>query len=160
MQCELCGREIIGKPVKVWVEGAYLTVCNQCARYGLVVKQKPQAAVHRQATRQVRAWRTSDEIMVVSDYSTVIRQARERMGLTQSDLAKMIGEKESIIRRLESGRMSPTLDLARKLEKALKVKLIERVEASRGIYEVPRPATFQLTLGDVAIIKERRRGKS
>ena len=98
--------------------------------------------------------------MVVSDYSTVIRQARERMGLTQSDLAKMIGEKESIIRRLESGRMSPTLDLARKLEKALKVKLIERVEASRGIYEVPRPATFQLTLGDVAIIKERRRGKS
>jgi len=89
---------------------------------------------------------------LVSNYNVLIRQARENMGLTQADLAALIGEKESIVRRLESGRMAPTLELAKKLEKVLKVKLYEEVRQEQ---EPPKPQKFQLTLGDVVVIKER-----
>jgi len=95
--------------------------------------------------------------MLVSNYNVLIRQARENMGLTQADLAKLIGEKESIVRRLESGRMVPTLELAKKLEKVLKVKLYEEVRQEQ---EPPRPQGFQLTLGDVAVIRERSSKKT
>jgi putative transcription factor len=93
-----------------------------------------------------------ESIVLVSNYNVLIRQAREGMGLTQADLAKLIGEKESIVRRLESGRMSPTLELARKIEKVLKIKLYEKIHQEQ---EPPKPQGFQLTLGDVVVIKER-----
>jgi len=98
-----------------------------------------------------------ESAVLVSNYNVLIRQARESMGLTQADVAKLIGEKESIVRRLESGRMAPTLELAKKLEKLLKIKLYEEVRQEQ---ESPKPHEFQLTLGDVAVIKERASKKT
>ncbi|RLF04377.1 MAG: TIGR00270 family protein [Thermoprotei archaeon] len=156
MQCELCGRPIMGQPIKAWIEGAQLTVCPNCARYGSLVKQeKTRSPRHQTVVKQKSSKLGVEDLVLVENYNVLIRHARERMGMTQADLAKLIGEKESIIRRLESGRMTPSLELARKLEKTLKIKLFEEV---KQLQELPRPQSFQLTLGDVAIIKER--GKS
>jgi putative transcription factor len=95
-----------------------------------------------------------ESIVLVSNYNVLIRQARENMGLTQADLAMLIGEKESIVRRLESGRMAPTLELAKKIEKVLKIRLYEEIRQEQ---ELPKPQGLQLTLGDVAVIKERNK---
>ncbi len=153
MSCELCGRPITGKPVRIWIEGSQLVVCNYCSRYGSVVK--PRATVRpKQAIRRRELSMGFENTVLVSNYNTLIRQARENMGLTQADLAKLIGEKESIVRRLESGRMAPTLELAKKLEKVLKIKLYEVVRQEQ---EFPKPQSFQLTLGDVAEVKERNK---
>jgi putative transcription factor len=153
MSCELCGKPILGKPVRVWIEGSQLMVCSQCSRYGSVVKPKavtrPQQVVKRKELSM-----GFETTVLVSNYNVLIRQARESMGLTQADLAKLIGEKESIVRRLESRRMAPTLELARKIEKVLKIKLYEETRQER---EPPKPQGFQLTLGDVAVIKERNK---
>jgi len=53
--------------------------------------------------------------------------------------------------------MVPTLELAKKLEKVLKVKLYEEVRQEQ---EPPKPQGFQLTLGDVAVIRERSSKKA
>jgi len=151
MSCELCGRPIIGKPVRVWIEGSQLAVCPYCSRYGSVVK--PRVVTRpQQVTKRKKPSMNFESTALVSNYNVLIRQARENMGLTQADLAALIGEKESIVRRLESGRMAPTLELAKKLEKVLKVKLYEEVRQEQ---EPPKPQKFQLTLGDVVVIKER-----
>ena len=63
----------------------------------------------------------------MEDYADIVRKAREEMGLTRGVLARMIGEKESTIKRIEDGRLIPSINLARKLEKILKIKLLQPV---------------------------------
>jgi len=50
------------------------------------------------------------------------------MNLKIKDLAKEIKEKESIMARVESGKLKPTIDLARKLERFFGIKLVLRDE--------------------------------
>lgn len=50
------------------------------------------------------------------------------MGLTQEDLAKQLNERVTVIKKIESGEFNPPMDLARKIEKLLKVRIIVPVE--------------------------------
>jgi len=58
-----------------------------------------------------------------------------------------------VIRRIEDGALIPPIDLARKLERILKVKLVEVVAEERpsgtGV-----GGSWEPTLGDVAIFRE------
>ena len=98
---------------------------------------------------------------VVEDYPRRIREARERLGFTRELLARLVGEKESVIRRIEEGTLEPTVELARKLEKVLKIKLLvpasEVVEDLELEYESERPELEELTLGDIVEIRERKK---
>lgn len=46
-------------------------------------------------------------------------EARMRKGVTQEDLAKKVGTKQSVISRLESGRANPSVAFLKKLAQAL-----------------------------------------
>ena len=48
-----------------------------------------------------------------------IIEARRKNGITQDDLAKKIGTKQSVISRLESGRANPSVAFLKKLAQAL-----------------------------------------
>lgn len=48
-----------------------------------------------------------------------IIEARRKKGVTQEDLAKKIGTKQSVISRLESGRANPSVAFLKKLAQAL-----------------------------------------
>lgn len=50
-------------------------------------------------------------------------EARIKSGVSQADLAKKIGTKQSAIARLESGRVNPTVDFLDKISTALGGKL-------------------------------------
>lgn len=50
-------------------------------------------------------------------------RARIEKGLTQEDLAKRIGTKQSVISRLESGRANPSVAFLKKLAQALNTYL-------------------------------------
>ncbi len=50
-------------------------------------------------------------------------EARRKKGLTQNDLAKRIGTKQSAIARIESGKANPTISFLEKLATALDSKL-------------------------------------
>ena len=96
---------------------------------------------------------TSQE--TVADYAEVIRQAREKLGLSTEDLGKKINEKESLLRKIETGKVSPSDQLISKLEHALKIKLLVSVAEEK----VPllKAASREFTLGDV--IKVNKKGK-
>lgn len=65
---------------------------------------------------------------LAADYPVRIRSAREKRNLSQKELAASINEKWSIINKLEAGDMRPSDSLVSKLERALDIKLREKVE--------------------------------
>lgn len=116
-ECEICGQKTAS--VKAEINGVLFSVCKECAALGRVVEQpKP-------ITRPVRAEQPQPEEIVIPDFAKVIAQARQEKGLKQDELAKKLNEKLSVIRAVESGRRAPDLNLAKKLERFLNIKLIE-----------------------------------
>ncbi len=61
---------------------------------------------------------------LVEDYNVVLRQARERLGITQEELGNKVNEKPSTIRLVERGSLRPSDSLTRKLEHYLKIELL------------------------------------
>jgi len=90
---------------------------------------------------------------VVPDFAERVRSARERLGWTQRMLAQKARVSENVIRRIEAGTLTPSIDLARRLEKILGIKLLEPVVEEGEDYGSEK-SEFYLTLGDVAEIKE------
>jgi putative transcription factor len=144
--CEMCGKE--GELLKASIENVIMSVCANCARYGKVLSKERKFLPEKKPKPQMK------EILeeVVPDYSEIIKHARERSGLTQLDLGKKIGEHESLLHHIESGKTKPTLDVARKLEKFFRIKL---VEISEEKIVASTPAKGEVTLGDFAKIRRR-----
>jgi len=158
MRCEICGNNIGRKPYKVVIDGVSLIVCERCASRLKAPKREviPKRTTVHQTPKPKIIHREIVEYEVVEDFPERIREAREAMGLTRELLARLVGEKESTIRRIESGTLIPNLDLARKLEKALKIVLV--VESPLyGYDEGSERRSYELTLGDVVKIKKRKR---
>jgi len=159
--CDMCSSpEIV---YRIEVEGSMLNVCEKCSSYGRVVAKIRQAEPEKKKKKQEKAAeeakkaaKTTETMQViVSNYSDIIKRAREKSGLKQEELAKKIAEKESIIHKLESGIIKPDISLARKLEKFLKILLVEEVETeSIGASEKKRDSEG-LTIGDMIKIRKR-----
>lgn len=161
MQCEICGKYMDeGKKIKLM--GATITVCEGCSRHGKViatvgaVKKKP---AEKLVPKPIELKIAEPEEVIVEGFSSIIKNARERLNMKQEDLAKNIKEPVSVVRRIESG-FEPTLDIAKKIENVLKVKLIEKSEK----FELPEKfmakidkSTEELTLGDIVIVKNKRK---
>lgn len=89
------------------------------------------------------------EYELVEDYPQRIKQGREALGLTQGELGKKIGERLSIIQKLETGKMRPSDVIIDKLNRVLRVTLRAPVEDD----SIPRDfekAKVELTIGDIA----------
>ncbi len=173
MRCEVCGRKIHENPNKVIIEGAKLTVCHECAKHGQgtweeapkpkILPQKQGAtAVPIQGPIQIRKKviqarvDTSEEI--VEDYSEIIRQAREKLGLSTEDLGKKISERETVLRKIETGKLKPNNLLVSKLEHTLKIKLLVPVAEEKIPENIPKASNRELTLGDL-IKAEKEKGE-
>jgi len=76
------------------------------------------------ATPAPRPVRTEVEMEVDPDYNVIVRQARERLGLSQEALGKLINVKPSLISHVETKKLKPDIALARKLMHQLKVNLL------------------------------------
>lgn len=159
MICEMCGKEMASL-LPVRIEGTILSVCRDCARFGDNVKAgggKQQTAEHSviQARLQNRerrmkskdVYETGEEsIELAEDYSKRIKEAREKMGWKQEELAAKMNERESIVHKLESGGMHPDDALIKKVEKTLNIKLKEKVMITSAETSVKGQG---LTMGDL-----------
>ena len=147
--CEMCGNDTF--LLRAVVEGTELNVCKGCARFGKIIKRpfkknyKKERPVINEENKKIP--------IVVSNYSALIKQAREKMGLKQEELAKRISEKESLLHHMESGEFEPSITLAKKLEKFLKISLIEEYEEKKDF--VPKSKGKEVTIGDLIKIKKR-----
>lgn len=150
MRCEICGRHIMGKPAHVKVEGAKLLVCVSCAKLGT-----PEAvgrALRPKAKRAVMAPAVSEGMELVPNYAQIIKKARSDLALSQVDLAKRIGEKVSVLKRLEQGKLTPDTRLATKLENKLRIKLF----APRSeVVTRPPPQKKSFSIADLARMRKR-----
>ncbi len=70
----------------------------------------------------------NEDMILREDYSKVIKNARELLGIKQEELGMKINEKPSVISHLEAGTIKPTDALARKLEHFLKIQLFVPAE--------------------------------
>jgi putative transcription factor len=141
--CEVCGAPLRASPNRVEIDGAIMVVCNNCARLGKqigpaapavsvisnrVVRPNPvQNALRTMAQRP-----TEQEYELDPDYHLLIRQAREKLGLSQEQLGKLINEKPSVIRMVESKKLKPDITLTRKLMHELKINLLVSLSELEG----------------------------
>lgn len=150
MRCEICGKKVVGRPIRVKIDGSVMQTCKDCSKFGKVQKEPQRAVKPRTAPRRIRVREPSYEVL--EDFNTVVRVAREKNGWSRENLAEKVYEKVSVINRIESGKMVPDIKLARKLEKILGVTLLEKFEneqpEERGSQRI-RGAT----IGDIAQIK-------
>ena len=130
------------------VEGSQLNVCATCGKFGKML-QKPVMRMQSKAVVQKVPEATE---VVVSDYAQKIRSAREKTGMTQKEFALKLNEKESIIHKLENGLFVPPMSLAKKLEKLLKIKLVEVEQEEKA--EAQKGSTGPLTIGDILNVKK------
>jgi putative transcription factor len=155
--CEMCGKN--GELFKANIEGAELMVCRECARFGKIISRaKPVLSFKQKEAEKKKAEKPMETVkkeiiqLIVDDYSTRIKNARERLGLKQEELAKKLAERESLIQSIESGKFVPGINLARKFERYLNVKLIEQHEEAHD--SKYKSGSMGLTIGDMINIKK------
>ncbi len=150
MSCDMCGAD--GELFLTEIEGSKLNLCKECSKFGTVIKK----ITNKEVSTQIEKIKTMPEEqivqVIVKDYSGLIKKKRESLGLKQKELAKRIAEKESVIHKLESGQIEPNLNLARKLEKTLGIRLLEEETVKKTAIK-PKRKNLDVTIGDMFKLK-------
>ena len=152
MDCELCGRHEVR--IDAMIDGIKMRVCENCSRFGKVVYVEPAEGGAEMQGHQKNA---NIELEPVDNYSALIKQAREKKGMTCKDLCAAIFEKESFMDRIEKGQAVPTEKIGRKLEHFLKIKLFESVDEGAGATKMQPKQSQGLTLGDTVNVKTKKK---
>jgi putative transcription factor len=161
--CEMCGREA---PLRqAIVEGTRMALCPNCVKFGVEVAGHAtevtgrsrilQSLDAREARSKPKDIFAQSESEIVEDFGKRIRDARNRKGVTQEELARRLNERQSVLSRVEAGMQRPADDLARKLERELAITLYEKAPAAEAETRTAVKGTF--TLGD--LIKREEKGK-
>ena len=132
-KCEICGSNIMGESHRIEVDGAIMVVCGRCSRLGRPAKDivPPPTAPRSPSEGTMQVYRRpaavvpDDELVLREEYASILRKARESMGLTQEQLGMKLNEKSSVVGKLESGKLKPSVSLAKKLEHLMKIRLFE-----------------------------------
>ena len=151
MQCELCGTECDCKPANV--DGVKMMLCPRCMRYGqrISTSDSTPIRVKKPMLDRIKRPKVKDvykdmEKELVSDWNEIIKNARERKGLSREELGFKIGERTVTISKIENGDLRPSDKMVEKLEKELEITLVEKVS---GVSTMPRSSQSRgLTLGD------------
>ena len=139
MECEICGKSVPdNNPIRAKIEGSVMVVCKECSKLGTIQKAPPKPKYVKQNKKskskpqsRPKNYSRNDEPTeeLVEDYEMKIRRAREAKDWSREDLGKKINERVSVITRIETGKMTPDSKLTKKFEKALDIKLLEKVDA-------------------------------
>lgn len=167
-ECPICGGKIWGRGVKVLLEGAKITVCQSCAQFGVKIKAKPKtmegsrkvySKPNSSVKKVARSREIEESVEIVSDYVVRIRKARNARGLNQDQFAQKLNEKPSLLRRIEAGKVEPTIKLAKKIEEVYNIKLLKQVDeiepsAKQSQYMKKSSSS---SLGDIAYVKKKKK---
>ena len=132
--CEICGIQIIDHGERVYVEGNLLTVCNACSKRGKP-SNNPQNIQRKLPARPKKIEKPEkisfeDSVILVKNFSEVIRNSRMSKLLTHEQLGLLINERASLLRKIESGSLKPDEELSKKLERFFRIDLYTEVDSS------------------------------
>ena len=153
--CEMCGKDT--ETILAEVEGVELKLCSGCIKYGKA-KEHFSSRNSRSHFRPSPRREEPPEERIVSGFGSLIRQTREKKGLTKQDFAKLLNERESVLIKWESGALVPDLEMARRLEKQLGIVLIvkeERETVTQQPVHREKERSDILTLGDFIKVRKR-----
>ena len=166
-ECPVCGSIIWGKGQKILLEGAKITVCHNCAQHGTKIRKPPTITQTKKISssdrskppkRQVLKKDKIDEWELIPEFAKKIRNIRSSLRLNQDQFAQKLNEKPSLIRRIEAGRVEPTIKLAKKIEDVYRIKILRKVDeidanVTNNKYIKKSSGT---SLGDIAFIKKKK----
>jgi len=169
MICEICGGRA-SKLRKVIVEGSIMNVCPDCfntlSKKIPVEKQFPEitskTVVKKKSVvnftlpkpvekKVVKTENTLESMELVDNYRELMRNRMKELGWDEEELGAKTGLKASLIRKIESGKIVPSIPDAKKIEDVLKIRLIKPVSESQerlSVKHVAKPFST-ITLGDV-----------
>jgi len=124
LTCEVCGGPIRTVPNRISIDGAVLQVCEKCVGHGITLGPSAPRPHPSGAHPMSREAFDEPDLEIDPDYNSIVKQAREKMGLTQEALGRAINVKPSVISHVESKKLKPDLILARTLMHYLKVNLL------------------------------------
>jgi putative transcription factor len=107
------------------IEGTSMHVCTECSRFG---KTKGKTNVRVVVEEKKRKETTEPVYVFAQGYGTMVKKAREKLGLKQEEMAKKLNERESTLHNIESEHFKPSIELARKLEKSLHISIVEEIK--------------------------------
>jgi ribosome-binding protein aMBF1 (putative translation factor) len=87
-----------------------------------VKRSRPRSVSRRQG------YRSAKEAFALAER---VRAAREKLGITQAELAARIGSTQPAVARLEAGGVSPSLDTLSRIADALGLELVVGFRAPR-----------------------------
>jgi putative transcription factor len=160
LSCDICGRP--DARAVILVEGAKMVACAGCVRMGKILYrldegEESETLAIKMRPRSAGPMEESEE--VVEGYGRIIKKARDKAGLKLEVIAEKINERESYVDAIENGRMKPPLAVARKLERELGVKLVEKVVQEEPTESKPSGRFSEPTLGDMLAPAKRKKGK-
>ncbi len=142
-------------------------VCGECAKLGSTRWETRGPQIRRSLVRSLPPERAAtisrrkppttiaETLEIVEDFGARVRQGREKMELSHEELGRRIGEKVSLLRKIESGRMVPDHRLANKLEHSLQVKLLVPVSEPE-VSSVGMPPPREVTLGERVRLRRKK----
>ncbi len=145
-QCDMCGKET--ELIDAIVEGTMLSVCNKCARHGEAVP------VVKEEKNDYSPELVVEPELQIKDCAKQVKQAREKKGMTQKQLAEALAEKESVIHRIESGKIKPPVNVANKLEQFFGIKIVEEEVPEKKDVKRLNLRDPGLTIGDLLKMKK------
>ena len=163
MECEICSKPVPeNNPIRAKIEGSVMVVCKECSKLGTVQKAPPKPKYVKQnkgkkpANTRKRNYSRNDEPSeeLIEDFSFEVRKAREAKDWSREDLGRKINERVSVITRIETGKMTPDTKLTKKLEKALNIKLLEKVD-NVDLNKFINSSSGERTLGNIMKIKRK-----
>lgn len=145
--CDLCGKE--AELFRANIENILVSVCDKCGRFGKILGKKSISE-----PRKINIIGEAEEEILFEDFNKIIRKEREKKGLTQEELAKILNEKMSIIQKLENKEIEPSFKLIKKLEKYFGITLTEKQQLIKEKTKHHEIKSF--TLGDLVHEKQKR----
>ena len=114
MNCELCG---LGDKrfYRADIEGSVMTVCSECAKNGKIISElnpEPKKSIATPADDELRL-----------DFSKIIVEAMKEEKTSVEDLARITRNSPADIKKIINGKLIPTMELSKRLERALKINL-------------------------------------
>ncbi|MFH1394302.1 MAG: multiprotein-bridging factor 1 family protein [Candidatus Micrarchaeota archaeon] len=159
LSCDICGRDDVR--AVVLIEGAKMLACGGCMRGGKVLHRLTEEDEGMPAIQIKEKAPMGESRDIVEGYGRIIKNARDKARIPVAVVAERISEKESYLDAIENGRIMPTFQVARKLEKELKVKLIEEADRSVGTSTPAATQRFsEPTLADALLNQKRKKKES
>lgn len=153
----MCGKEEAFL-LRAIIEGVTMKVCADCAKMGNILEM-PQQRFEAVKKREHKTEEPALTYNVTDKFASKIKEAREKMGLTQEKLGEAVCEKVSVIQNIEGGKLVPSLKLARKFENFFHIKLIEEYEEKAIKKPEINFKDSKLTIGDLINLKKEKKSE-